>query len=87
MAGDWSDEQNNAIVADYFAMLADDIVGRPYSKAEHNRLIPTRLLAVVAAHIELTINDNLPYLGRRAIGDAILAKRRDLKIVRLIDLR
>lgn len=37
MAGDWTDEQNNAIVADYFAMLAADIVGRPYSKAEHNR--------------------------------------------------
>lgn len=39
MAGDWSDEQNDAIVADYFAMLADDIVGRPYSRAEHNRLL------------------------------------------------
>jgi hypothetical protein len=37
MAGDWSDEQNDMIVADYFAMLADDIVGRPYSKAAHNR--------------------------------------------------
>lgn len=41
MAGDWSDEQNDAIVADYFAMLADDIIGRPYSKAEHNRLLQT----------------------------------------------
>ena len=39
MAGDWTDEQNDAIVADYFAMLADDIVGRPYSKSEHNRLL------------------------------------------------
>lgn len=39
MAGDWSDQQNDAIVADYFAMLADDIAGRPYSKAEHNRLL------------------------------------------------
>jgi hypothetical protein len=39
MAGDWSDEQNNAIVADYFAMLADDFAGRRYSKAEHNRLL------------------------------------------------
>lgn len=39
MAGDWSDEQNDAIVADYFSMLADDIVGRAYSKAEHNRLL------------------------------------------------
>jgi hypothetical protein len=25
MAGDWTDDQNDAIVADYFAMLADDI--------------------------------------------------------------
>lgn len=39
MAGDWSDEQNDAIVADYFAMLGDDIVRRPYSKTEHNRLL------------------------------------------------
>lgn len=39
MAGDWSDEQNDAIVADYFAMLADDVAGRPYGKAEHNRLL------------------------------------------------
>jgi hypothetical protein len=37
MAGDWTDEQNDAIVADYFAMLADDIAGRSYSKATHNR--------------------------------------------------
>jgi len=39
MTGDWTDEQNDAIVADYFAMLADDIAGRPYSKAERNRLL------------------------------------------------
>jgi hypothetical protein len=39
MAGDWTDEQNDAIVADYFAMLADDIAGRPYRKAEHNRML------------------------------------------------
>ncbi|ALA18574.1 MULTISPECIES: DUF3883 domain-containing protein [unclassified Chelatococcus] len=37
LAGNWTDEQNDAIVADYFAMLADDIAGCPYSKAEHNR--------------------------------------------------
>lgn len=35
--GSWSDEQNEAIVADYFAMLADDLAGRDYSKADHNR--------------------------------------------------
>lgn len=41
MAGDWSDAQNDAIVADYFAMLVDDIAGRPYSKAKHNRHLQT----------------------------------------------
>lgn len=39
MAGDWTDEQNDAIVADYFAMLAKDIAGRLYNKAEHNRAL------------------------------------------------
>jgi hypothetical protein len=39
MTGDWSDKQNDAIVADYFAMLADDIGGRSYSKAKRNRLL------------------------------------------------
>ncbi|MCK0195729.1 DUF3883 domain-containing protein [Ancylobacter sp. 6x-1] len=31
------------IVADYFAMLADDIAGRPYNKAEHNRQLQERI--------------------------------------------
>ena len=39
MAGNWADEENDAIIADYFAMLAEDIAGHPYSKAEHNRLL------------------------------------------------
>ncbi|MDP3197106.1 DUF3883 domain-containing protein [Tabrizicola sp.] len=34
---DWSAEENDRIVADYFAMLAEDIAQRPYSKAEHRR--------------------------------------------------
>ena len=37
--GDWTDEQNDATVADYFAMLADDISGTPYNKAQHNRAL------------------------------------------------
>lgn len=38
MAGeDWTDKENDAIVADYFAMLADELSGRRYIKAEHNR--------------------------------------------------
>jgi hypothetical protein len=39
MAGDWTDEQNDAIVADYFAMLADDVAGHFYNKAEHSRVL------------------------------------------------
>jgi hypothetical protein len=35
----WTDEENDLIVADYFAMLADDIAGRPYNKAEHRRAL------------------------------------------------
>jgi hypothetical protein len=35
----WSDDELDVIVADYFSMLADDLAGRPYNKAEHNRLL------------------------------------------------
>jgi hypothetical protein len=36
MAGiDWTDEENALIIADYFAMLADDLAGRAYDKAAH----------------------------------------------------
>jgi hypothetical protein len=38
---DWTDQQNDAIVADYFAMLAEDIAGRPYNKAAHNTALQT----------------------------------------------
>lgn len=41
--GPWTDDENELIVADYFAMLADDVAGRPYSKAEHNRQLQTRI--------------------------------------------
>ena len=37
--GSWTDEENDLIVADYFAMLADDIAGRRYNKAEHRRAL------------------------------------------------
>lgn len=35
----WSDLENDAIVADYMAMLADDLIDRPYNKADHNRAL------------------------------------------------
>ena len=35
----WTDEENDLIVADYFAMLADDLAGRSYSKAVRRRAL------------------------------------------------
>src|SRR4051812_45320100 len=43
MADDWTDGENDAIVADYFAMLADDVAHRPYNKALHNRMLQTAI--------------------------------------------
>ena len=37
--GPWTDEDNDLVVADYFAMLADDIAGQPYNKAKHRRAL------------------------------------------------
>src|SRR5882757_1341781 len=32
----WQDDELDVIVADYFAMLAEDISGRPYTKSKHS---------------------------------------------------
>ncbi len=42
-AESWTDEENDLIVADYFAMLANDEDGRSYSKTEHRRALLPRL--------------------------------------------
>lgn len=39
----WSDAENDLIVADYFAMLADDVAGRRYNKVERNRELQVRI--------------------------------------------
>ena len=41
--GPWTDAENDLIVADYFAMLADDLAGRAYGKAERNRRLRERI--------------------------------------------
>jgi hypothetical protein len=35
--GPWTDEENDVIVADYFAMLVDDLAGNPFNKAASYR--------------------------------------------------
>ena len=39
----WTDEENDLIVADYFTMLAADLVKLPYNKAAHNRELCDRI--------------------------------------------
>lgn len=39
----WSREENDAIVADYFAMLDAELARASYSKADHNRALAARL--------------------------------------------
>ena len=48
----WADEENDLIVADYFAMLADDLAGRRPNKTEHRRALMPRLRNRSAASIE-----------------------------------
>ena len=41
--GDWTDAENDLIVGDYLDMLAEDLAGRPYNKAAHNRALQVLL--------------------------------------------
>ncbi len=43
MAKNWSDSEVEAIVGDYFDMLASEVVGRTYNKSEHRRAMIDRL--------------------------------------------
>ena len=38
----WSDLEVDAIVADYFAMLRDEIAGTPFNKSEHRRALQSQ---------------------------------------------
>ncbi len=40
---DWSDTENDAVVASYFSMLNDELSGRSYNKAAQNRLVQQQI--------------------------------------------
>jgi hypothetical protein len=40
----WTDEELDLIVADYFSMLNDEVAGIPFNKAAHNRLLRGRIV-------------------------------------------
>ena len=39
----WTDEELDLIVADYFSMLRDEAVGSAFNKAEHNRILRNKI--------------------------------------------
>ncbi|TVS00826.1 MAG: DUF3883 domain-containing protein [Rhodobacteraceae bacterium] len=41
--GDWTDAENDAVVAVYFAMLSDELSGRSYNKAAQNRTLQEQI--------------------------------------------
>jgi hypothetical protein len=53
MAVNWSREEVEATVSDYFEMLALELRGEPYNKAEHNRNLQKFLNARTKAAVEL----------------------------------
>jgi hypothetical protein len=50
--GDWTDQENALIVADYFHMLELELIGQDYSKAEHRRSLSKLLPARAEGSIE-----------------------------------
>ena len=50
--GPWTDEENDLIVADYFAMLAEDTAGHPYNKAQHRRILMPHLQGRTEGSVE-----------------------------------
>ncbi|NMF98950.1 DUF3883 domain-containing protein [Aromatoleum toluolicum] len=50
---DWSREEVEATVADYFEMLRLEATGQPYNKSEHNETLRQRLKARSKASIEM----------------------------------
>lgn len=49
---DWSREEVEAIVDDYFSMLASELAGTPFNKAAHNRALASRLNGRTKGSIE-----------------------------------
>ncbi len=42
-SGDWSNTENDAVVASYFSMLSDELSGRTYNKASQNRFLQEKI--------------------------------------------
>lgn len=68
--GDWDDTENDLIVADYFAMLTDELAGRPYNKSEYRRNLLAFLPKRNSSAIEFkhrNVSAVMDFLGQQKI--------------------
>lgn len=89
MADNWSREEVEAAVEDHFAMLAKELCGKPFNKAEHNRGLQKILTKRTKGSIErnhqnisaILIELGYPYVDElliHAIGPGYYSSRSDL---------
>ncbi len=78
MPDDWSREEVEATVSDYFAMLSMELRGEPFNKAEHNRRLQSLLGNRTRGSIErkhqnisaVMVNLGYPYIdGYKPLGN------------------
>lgn len=67
MGSDWSDYENDAIVADYFDMLSKELAGVRYNKAEHRRRLSRLLSGRTDGSIELKHQNISAILDERGV--------------------
>ena len=73
MAEDWSIEEVEATVADYFAMLEHELRGESYNKKEHNRQLQLQLRgrspqAIEFKHANISLTSSTDAFGRLGAG-------------------
>jgi hypothetical protein len=49
---DWSEQEVRLIVADYFAMLEAEVLGKPFKKSDHRKALAPKLLGRSDGSIE-----------------------------------
>ncbi|MBC2834499.1 DUF3883 domain-containing protein [Paragemmobacter straminiformis] len=67
---DWSDEENDTVVAEYFAMFADHLAGQQFIKAQRHRALAERLPARSEKSVEFKLQNVSGAL--QALGEAWL---------------
>jgi hypothetical protein len=68
MQEDWSESEVAAVVEDYFDMLAAELRGRSFNKAEHNRQLQKKLENRGRGSVEYKHRNISAVLGERGLA-------------------